>query len=466
MKKLAMSDEKQAQSDSDIIWKGSTVLLTIILALALVSWVGERKSLIAKTSHAAPAPQSEKAEVTIDEDAIDAIAAEADQARAALEKSKIDNVALKQRVQSLSEQLTTVGGERGKLDERIASTSKERSALSQQLAATREALTKAERKSRASRADLIRIEEHRDSLLKEKQRWAASAKQVDTSMADKMAKYNDQISALRNENAEKSALLESKSKEALDRQAMQAQMQAASEQIAALQKELQRSKDSARRLSGVVDAKREQLEETIRELAEAESVGEELVSAKKRIGQLEQMAARQERLKVQAETQSRKNSLSYEVQIKDLKNAVAQAKTNKNDKDKKQARLIQNLQLQVKAESEVAKRLRTEVKDLRAQNAELGDKIDLMKQSLAQSQKKAKTKPIPIAVIVNDQNDQSDLIGKNKILNAQVKKTNAEIRRVNIDREALIEEYKRSSDRIRKQLKKIEELEAKLAKIN
>jgi chromosome segregation ATPase len=457
MKKLAMSDEKQAQTDSDIIWKGSTVLLTVILALALVSWVGERKSLIAKSSHASPAAAIESAEV--DEDAIDAIAAEADQTRAALEKSKVNNVALKQRVQSLSEQLTTVGGERGKLDERIASTSKERSALTRQLTVTREALARVERTSRSGRADLVRIEEHRDSLLQEKKLWAASSRKMDTTLTDKLTKYNSQISALRTENASKTALLELKTQEALDRQALQVQLRATGERAAALEQQLQRSKDNATRLSGVVDAKREQLEETLRELAEADADSEELAKAKKKIVELEKTSGRQQQLRAQVETMSRKNSLAYEAQIKDLKNAEEKSRKSSAVKT---ANLIRDLRASRKAEGTVANRLRKEVQDLRAQNTRMTEELDIVKTAMA----KAKDTPEPVMFDVVVVDGSNDLIGANKILSAQVKKTNAEIRRVNIDREALIEEYKRSSDRIRKQLKKIEELEAKLSKIN
>ncbi len=423
-----MSNDEMTKEQPDIIWKGSTALLTIILALALISWVGERRALLSGSkahNHAEEAALAhEKAEREKLSLAVTTISND-------LAATRADRQQLSQQLNELKARIGRVGQEKGLLKERIASASEDMGGLRSELQELRGQLDASERLARSSKADLIRIEEHRNSLLADKtnllsqltrqeaenQRLKAQLKNQEND-AKRMLDDIELRQRLALEATEKAKAQEEQIHElAQKNQFYQARVEE-------LEVQLKNEIETSERLRGVVDAKRSQLEQQMRQLAMAGSDSDTLQEVE------EQNKSLKARIKESSELNKRLRTT-----IKSLEGQQRVSRRQLHD-EKAQSRELLSALKEVEKDLAISRRALKKTKATYAQK------------------EKAKVDPL----------SSPDRTRHIKILTAKLKKANSEIRRLDIDRNALIEEFKRSSDRIRRLMKEVEALKAAKAK--
>ncbi len=261
-----MSEEPRDNNQSDIIWKGSTVLLTIILALALVSWVSERKNLIAKSAKRDAGKFSEHGD---NSRKLDAQRQKTDVAQAALIKVSKENEALRNRIENLRGQLDKIGAIRGTLSERVASASEDKVGLLNKLQKAHASMAAIEKSQRSLKADFVRVEEHRNSLLRQRKRWqaqeSATTKDLRTIQTE-LNQKNQTCGRLQRELDSLNRQMKKADNNLRQCQAALANAQKTQKVVGQLRKKLIDEEQEIRRLKGVLDSKRQQFEEINREV--------------------------------------------------------------------------------------------------------------------------------------------------------------------------------------------------------
>ncbi len=423
-----MSNDEMTKEQPDIIWKGSTALLTIILALALISWVGERRALLAGSkahNHAEEAALiHEKAERQKLSQAVTTISND-------LAATRADRQRLSQQLNELKARIGRVGQEKGLLKERIASASEDMGGLRSELQKLRGRLSASEKSARSSKADLIRVEEHRNSLLADKVSLLSQLTEQEAETQSLKAQLKSQKSEAKRmlgdiELRQRLALEATEKVKAQEEQLheLAQKNQFFQARVEELEVQLKNEIETSERLRGVVDAKRSQLEQQMRQLAMAGADSDELQEV--------------------------------EEQNKSLKSRIKEF----SELNKRLRGTIKSLEGQQRVS-------RRQLHDEKAQSRELLRALKEVERDLAMSRmalKKTKATHVKKEKAGENALSSPDKARHIKVLTAKLNKANAEIRRLDIDRNALIEEFKRSSDRIRRLMKEVEALKAAKAK--